>query len=99
MDFAELDRGRVGLFDTSPTGATLSGDQQEDLLVFYHGFDHHLYALDGEATGGFRTRFVDISHLAPAAAMRFGIEAFVAWTGTDGNQSLNFARLGDLPTF
>jgi hypothetical protein len=101
-DFGYLNTSTPGFGDTSPTGPVLASSFI-DIVLLYRGYaGDHLYALGaGEGTihlDPHRTVFADTSGFRPAIARTNNAAAWVAWTGQDGNQSVNVSGMGALAT-
>ena len=101
--FGDLNASTPGFGDTSPTGPALAASFIDVLLMYSSNNAHRLYLLGaGEGTihldDAHPTVFSDTSEFRPAIARSNTVPAWVAWTGQDGDQSLNVGALGAMPT-
>ncbi len=100
--FGDLNTPTPGFGYTSPSGPALASNFT-DVLLMYRGFAHDGLAMlgAGEGTihlGGAQTVYADTSGFRPALVRGNNSPAWVAWTGQDGDHSLNFSALGSMRT-
>jgi hypothetical protein len=101
--FEDLNTPTPGfVYLTSPSGPALASNSFE-IALLYRGFAGNGLAMLGAGEGTIdldthQTVFLDTSGFRPALVLGNNSPAWVAWTGQDGDQSLNFAALGAMRT-
>jgi hypothetical protein len=100
--FEQLSWGHSGYSDTSQSGPSIYVSGDSIGLIYRGEFEDHLYELgagEGSSELGNRIRYADSSGFAPANAKSQGTREYIAWTGKDADQSVNFSPSGLMPTF